>query len=82
MRYSSFENRLKPVCILEIVKNSSTERYGKMGKTEKDKTKRSVSTKKIQKTAKTPLITENVESLLELHKLQGVLLTHLRKQIG
>lgn len=56
-----------------------------MAKSTRKKAKRVVSPKipkKLKKTTKGETkLSENVECLLELHKLQGVLLTQLRKEI-
>jgi len=50
-----------------------------MAKTSEKKTKKQVSTKKTAK--KQAKIAENVDCLIELHKLQGILLAQLRKEI-
>ena len=53
-----------------------------MGKSGRKKTKRAISTKKTQKTGKRQgKAAEHVRSLLELHKLQGVLLKQLEKEV-
>ncbi len=53
-----------------------------MAKSTGKKTKRTISAKKTQKAAKSrSRAAENVDSLLELHNLQGVLLAQLRKEV-
>ena len=53
-----------------------------MAKSPREKTKGMASPKKAKRAAKARAgIAENVDCLLELHKLQGVLLTRLRKEI-
>ena len=53
-----------------------------MAKTSGKKVKKQVIAKKTEKAVKSQTrIAENVDCLLELHKLQGVLLTQLRKEI-
>lgn len=54
-----------------------------MAKSTKKRAKRAISTKKTKKNAESRMrLAEYVNSLLELHKLQGVLLTQLKKQIS
>jgi len=54
----------------------------KMAKSTRKNTKRTISAKKTKKTAvRRKKAAELISSLLELHKLQGVLLTQLRKEI-
>jgi len=54
----------------------------KMAKSTRKNTKRTISAKKTKKTAvHRAKAVELISSLLELHKLQGVLLTQLRKEI-
>jgi len=53
-----------------------------MAESTRKNTKRTISAKKTKKTAvRQTKAAELVSSLLELHKLQGVLLTQLRKEI-
>jgi len=54
----------------------------KMAKSTRKNIKRTISAKKTKKTAvRRKKAAELISSLLELHKLQGVLLTQLRKEI-
>jgi hypothetical protein len=54
----------------------------KMSKSEEKKTKRAKKTRRITKTFKEQAKTEEyVGYLLELHKLQGILLTRLHKEV-
>jgi hypothetical protein len=53
-----------------------------MAKLTGKKTQGKISSKRVKKTSKSqPRLAENVDCLLELHKLQGVLLAQLRKEI-
>jgi hypothetical protein len=53
-----------------------------MAKSTRKNTKRTISAKKTKKTViRRKKADELISSLLELHKLQGVLLTQLRKEI-
>ncbi len=46
------------------------------------KTRGKILSKRVKKTSKSqPRLAENIDCLLELHKLQGVLLAQLRKEI-